>query len=197
MVFRGRRRGFSLIELMVVVAIALVVMAVSAPAVMRTYYGYRLRNTASSVAGLMQSARMQAVRNNTTIPVVLSADQRRYFADIVPVGGNGLWEPTEPLVELPRNVNLVTAGTPSRVSMNLAFAPVPEPQGSRPNFNARGLPCLFAGANCSNLNGGNPVGFVLYFRDQRSVGPNGWAAVSISPGGRIRVWTWNGTNWAT
>ena len=30
---------------------------------------------------------------------------------------------------------------------------------------------------------------------QQPLGSNSWAAVSVSPSGRVKVWTWSGTAW--
>ncbi len=43
--------------------------------------------------------------------------------------------------------------------------------------------------------GGNTVGFVYYIQQTRAFGAVGWAAVSVTPAGRIRVWTYDGTAW--
>jgi hypothetical protein len=37
---------------------------------------------------------------------------------------------------------------------------------------------------------------VVYFTDTRTVGTPGWAAVTISPAGRVASWIWNGSSWS-
>src|SRR5438128_10303368 len=58
-------RGFSLLEMVVSVAILMILMAISAPYLMNAVYAMRLRYTAVDLSGLMQKARIDAVRKNT------------------------------------------------------------------------------------------------------------------------------------
>jgi hypothetical protein len=51
------------------------------------------------------------------------------------------------------------------------------------------LPCTYSGGNCTS------AGFVYYFMDHRPMGRSGWAAVSISPAGRLKRWFWSGSTW--
>jgi hypothetical protein len=39
-----------------------------------------------------------------------------------------------------------------------------------------------------------PVAYQYYFRLASSFGDQ-WGAITITPAGRIRVWTYNGSNW--
>lgn len=58
-------RGFSLIELMVVVLVAGLILAITSPAINRYLMGARLRDAGSRVAGEMRLARQKAVTNNS------------------------------------------------------------------------------------------------------------------------------------
>ena len=62
-------RGFTLVELLIVVAIALTVAAVALPSVLNSIYNVRLRAAANEVAGLLQQAHFRAIRDNTYYPV--------------------------------------------------------------------------------------------------------------------------------
>ena len=53
-------RGFSLLEMVVSVAILMILMAISAPYLMNAVYAMRLRYTAVDLSGLMQKARIDA-----------------------------------------------------------------------------------------------------------------------------------------
>ena len=78
-----------------------------------------------------------------------------------------------------------TGAPPELTSAELSFTAVT----SDPSFNSRGLPCEYVSGVCTNK------GFVYYFKDTRPLGASRWAAVSISPAGRIKRWFWTGTNW--
>jgi general secretion pathway protein H len=62
-------RGFSLMELMVVLAILAITAAVVAPGVARTVDGVRARAEVGAVAAFLRSAREQAVRRQQAVEV--------------------------------------------------------------------------------------------------------------------------------
>jgi len=60
-----RGRGFSLIELIIVVAMIMILAAISVPRLLNTVSDINLRYAATNISGLLQAARMQGVRKNT------------------------------------------------------------------------------------------------------------------------------------
>jgi prepilin-type N-terminal cleavage/methylation domain-containing protein len=197
---RRKQGGFSLVELLVVVAIILTISAVAAPNVMRTLNAYRLRSAIHSQAELIQRARMEALRDNRIKHLWYQwqwdggAWRTSFFID-----DNGNWwqEPTE-TIQYPLPNYMFWGWGPSTASMNLDFTP--QSTGMLPSFDARGLPCWFNSANdCSTMVGGQPVGFVFYMEYVEK----GWwdwselsyAAISVSPSGKVRTYTWDGNTW--
>ena len=73
---------------------------------------------------------------------------------------------------------------------NLGFTP--DASSVLPNFNARGLPCLTAGATCPQIPGG---GFVYFISNTGMYGSTNWAALAVTSSGRVQVWGYDGTNW--
>jgi len=65
--------GFSMIELMVVVAIAMILMAMAAPMIRNVVSTYHLRTAANSYANLLQNARMRAVQDDQYHPVWINS----------------------------------------------------------------------------------------------------------------------------
>lgn len=186
--------GFSLIELTVVVSILLVVSAIFTPAVITVVANARLRGGTTSLSGMLQSCRMIAVKQNRTMSVhftVISHGPLVYVKEATV--SSPTVASTDPQVELGAPVTLVsslsTPGAPSIALDNsiLGFAPAT----SDASFNPRGSPCAYSGGNCTNS------GFVYYLTDTRPLGKNGWAAVTISPAGRIQKWFWNGYGWGS
>src|SRR6266446_3463680 len=57
-------QGFSLIELLIVVAIVMVLAAITVPRILNAISDTKLRYFATNYSGILQSARMQAVRKN-------------------------------------------------------------------------------------------------------------------------------------
>lgn len=196
----GQSAGFSLIELLVVVAIILVISAFAIPTLTTTMDGIRLRGTTGSATNIAQRCRMQAAKRNlyqrlhfaTCGRVVLFVTDGTDGAACPAAAGNSLssqlWFSNEFAIPgVPAG-----AGAPPKLTSLQMWGTVPTPnENIDAYFNARGLPCL-----PDPVTGicGPTIGFVYYYRYQ-SGGRTRWAANSISPAGRIESWIWNGTSW--
>src|SRR2546425_7695412 len=64
-----RLRGFSMVEVVIVVTVVLILGAVAIPNIVTATANVRLRGAASDLSGLMQSARLVAVKNKTTFNI--------------------------------------------------------------------------------------------------------------------------------
>ncbi len=203
--FKGVRtgqRGFSLVELLMVVAISLVIAAVAVPNIMRAMGAYRLRSGIHAQAQVIQRARMEAMKFNRVTHIWNqwnwdgSAWTNRVFID-----DNGDWwqNPNEQVQYLfPSYMYNSWGWGPSMATMNLDFTP--QNTWALPSFDARGIPCQFKSVNdCQNIVAGQPVGFVsylVYWEDSWWSGTNiRFAAVSVSPTGKMRTYTWDGDSW--
>jgi general secretion pathway protein H len=69
-------RGFTLIELVVVLAILGLVMVLAVPAADRFMPGAELRAAARTVAAVLREARAHAIRDNREVPAVVNLDSR-------------------------------------------------------------------------------------------------------------------------
>lgn len=200
-----RARGFSLIELLVVVSIILIVAAIAMPSILTAMDDVRLHSSMRDVIGLMQQSRETGVKNNKFYTILTTGNGNRTV--YVDLSGDGAWQPNsqncpgancvlpEPAIQLPGNVTWTAAGAPN-FQLNLAgnnFAP--QAPTVMPSFNARGLPCIVAGNTCNSHSGamvqgtsGANIAFLYYFSQQRTFGPQGWAAVTVSSAGRMKAW---------
>ena len=195
-----RHRGFSLIELLVVVAIILVISAVAVPNIMRAMSAYRLRSAAGEYAQLVQRTRMEALKNNRDTRMwygwsVSSEGWRPNF--FVDANLNWTMDADEATFQLPRN--MWWGWGPSTATMNLEFTPISQ-TWIHPGFNSRGIPCAYfivSWSECSTTSGGQPVGFVYFLTDTETGwwAPTGYAAVTVSPSGKVKTWTWDGARW--
>ena len=98
------------------------------------------------------------------------------------------WQWIAPLEEPIMQVTAPSGpGAPTAVDpvSQLGFTPLT----SDASFNSTGLPCAYNSGTCPNN------GFIYYFHDSRPAGQTGWAALSISPAGRLKKWYWNGSTW--
>jgi prepilin-type N-terminal cleavage/methylation domain-containing protein len=182
--------GMSLVEVLIVTAISLTISAAAIPKVFTTLANVELRGAAHSSAGLMQNARMLAIRD-------AKYRKAKYYNGTgggivyVDVNDNGTSQSTEPQVQMGTTVFGSTAPTGMGVgavtaltATELNFTPVTT---TAVMFSPIGQPCSAIGT-CS-------VGMVVYLKDTRTMGAPGWSAVSISPAGRVVTWMWDGSAW--
>jgi prepilin-type N-terminal cleavage/methylation domain-containing protein len=194
--------GFSVIELLVVISITLVLAAIATPNIVDAIANVKLRSSANSVAALLQQTRLLAVHDNKyyTVRTNVSGNLRTAYIDTTPAtptatdgSGNGSFDTGEPLTQVSGTTQFAQSGAPTfNTSSLLGFTPVSQ-TAVAVSFNSRGLPCKMSGSVCSPLSGGAPVGYLFYLTDLRP--QYGWAAVSVSPSGRIKVWYYNGSTW--
>lgn len=69
-----RSRGFTLIELMMAVAVAAVLLALAGPSFQQALNGSRLSSAASELTAAVQLARSEAIRNNRRVTLCRSTD---------------------------------------------------------------------------------------------------------------------------
>jgi prepilin-type N-terminal cleavage/methylation domain-containing protein len=193
--------GFSLIELLVVLAVALVVSAIAIPTLTTTMDGVRLRGALGSASNIAQRSRTQAIKRNTY--------QRLHFATcanqvvlFVTDGTDAAACPAAAVTPVASQVwfsnNFSIPGAPAGGGAPPALTSLIMwgvgglvPHVNTPlYFSSRGLPCWVNGTACTS----DGQGFVYYYRYQNA-GHTRWAATSVSPAGRIQSWIWNGTTW--
>ena len=188
--------GFSLLELLIVVAITVVVAAMAAPRFTTIVSNYRLKSSASSISGILQQCRMSAVRSNRAVLTLAATDHgmQQLYVDS---NGDGNFSQGEPTVILPNKITLQTTGAPADVTTTSGLVgTAPTKFYTTPaQFNARGLPCVVIGGVCKNFDTGSNkfVGYVYYLKSDNMLGRTQWAAVTVTPAGRIKTWLYSGT----
>ena len=90
---KRQESGFSLIELIVVIAILGVLMSIAIPAFSKWLPGYRLRAAAKDLYTNLQYIKLAAIKQNATCAVVFDTgvSPGRYFLCTNP-GANGTWD---------------------------------------------------------------------------------------------------------
>lgn len=184
------QRGFTMIELLIAVAIMMVLAAIAVPKVMNAVYLSRIRSAADNLSALLQQARVAAEQNNATVPV--------YITNVGPSNVPGAfiscsaancpdgaaWAVNDPYVPYSGSVRN-SANPPAALSQaSLGFTA--QPAGTTPvYFTSLGM--------ISNLPAGTftAKGFVFYLKDNEG----DCAAVSLSPTGRSKVWLYTAGSW--
>jgi len=189
-----RGQGFSFIELLIAVSIIAILGGMAIPLTLNTINGIKIRNEAVDFDGVVQAARMQAVRKNTFYSLLANGtgNDIAYFADLQK---SGTYAAGDPVVQW-RSVTVfggTGSGAPGEAtfegSLGFGFNP------GLPSMDARGLPCAptVLGTTCPETPGN---GFIVYFSNTTTFGSTNWAALVVTPSGRAQVWSYDGTaNW--
>ncbi len=204
------RRGFSLLELIAVVAIMLIVSAIVVPNVMRAIRIGHLRSAATQYANLLQTTRARAINDDRFYAVYVQSaagsNPAIAYADVYPMALNGRsglgppptghynpGPPADPMSTLSLEVVVRPVGSaPNPSVLNTAFCASCTPDlvlNTAPTWGPDGMPCLSkasidgTGTVCNSS--GGPVGYVTYFQSTVS---QQWSAVTVSPAGRVKPW---------
>jgi prepilin-type N-terminal cleavage/methylation domain-containing protein len=180
-------RGFTMLELVVVVAVIMVVTAVSMPSFLRAVRIYRLNDAATQVAGVLKFTRYEAIRLN--VPAVNPERARTLVAAAgtyvyTDSNNSNSVQNTEKQVLFSGNVNLVAAGLPPgglAAAVGVAGLTTVPVTGGLISFDHRGA---LTPAAVNVLYIGN-----VAFPDL------GYRAVVLLPSGSVQVWTSASGNW--
>src|ERR1700686_213292 len=190
-----KRQGFTLLELLIVLAVIMVLGALAVPKMVSVVNDISLRYVATDLSGLLQSARIQAVRTNVPYSVMagtLAGGTPIYYIDKVGAAYTG----GDPILTLNPNVTVFQgpgSGAPGEAGFLAGLLFNVDPAADSPSFSARGLPCIQAAGICNQILG---QGFVMFVSHPGIVGNIPWAAVVVNPSAHIQVWTCDATgNW--
>lgn len=210
---QAKQAGFSLVELAIVVIITLIVSAWAVPSALTSIRMAHLRGAASDYAGLLEQARIYAIRDNRYYSTYVLAPAAKNlvaqaYVDMLPkvltgASGNGGTSVSvgDPTITIDSEVVLKTVGvapnTSNLVSQLLpATTPVTPTDGSvtAPTFGPRGLPCtpisMTGGSVCDSS--GGPTAYWTFLENLKL---SSWQAVTITPAGRIQKWYYTGSVW--
>ena len=190
--YKSTQYGFTLLETMMVVALAAVVTITALPKMTNAIANAKLRASMTSLSGLYQNTRMVAVQQNRTKTAKFSGGSTtRLIGYIRDAGDTSALTTFDSQVEMEAPITKLTTPSGTGAPAPLSAATLGyTPQTGDPSFNSRGLPCLYSAGTCPTN-----YGFIYYFKDARIASPGGWAAIAVSPAGRIKRWFWNGSAW--
>ena len=190
--------GFTVTEIIVVLAIVMCLAGVAFPIFTKISYSIRLKSAATNLSGLMQQARILAARQNGVYTVVIPSTGGQAFINLNP-GTTSAWASGDPRITF--NANIIpatgapdgTGGTPTAyVLSGDTGTGTPYDNATTLGYSARGLPCAYVSPTCSTP---ATTYFVYYLKDARGDGTTGWAAVVVTRTGRTKTYTWNGGSW--
>jgi prepilin-type N-terminal cleavage/methylation domain-containing protein len=196
---RGRHtnRGFTLLEMIIVLAIMMILAAITVPRFLNIVSDINLRYVATNYSGLLQSARIQSVRKNDfygIAPTTLPTGDNAYFVHVHALSTS--YTVGDPLLPVGARIGVhagTGSGAPNEATLTCGTSCTFATSSSFPFFNARGLPCTVSGSVCTQAPG---VGYLTVLSTTSLTGNVSWAAVIVTGGGRIQFWSSDGAgNW--
>ena len=204
-------RGFSLIELMLVVSVSVILAGIAVPKLLSAIYSSRLRGVMADFSSLLENDRIYAIRDNRFYSIYIlgatGTSPAEAYVDMLPksltgASGNGGTSVAsgDPVIAMTSEVTPQAASAAPNTS-NLSsqlfpstttVAPTDANSSSSPaTFGPRGLPCATLTVTQGTVSGsvcdssGGPVAYWIFFKDSRS---GNWGSVTVTPAGRIQKW---------
>jgi prepilin-type N-terminal cleavage/methylation domain-containing protein len=193
---KNTQAGFSLVEMIVVLALILIIVAVSIPTITQTIYNYRLDAAGHAVASLLQQARIQAVKSNT--PYYAQFNTATTPNMVYANASTGAFTSgTDSDVTIANDISFLDPGTIDHKQLDDTLSSGNSSAisniGGLIGFNARGLPCTEQSSTPAIcIQSGNAANYFEWFMQSKSNG--GWEAVTVTPAGRIKAWRLVSTN---
>src|SRR5258708_7747647 len=193
---KNTQAGFSLVELIVVLAGILIIVALAIPHMRQTIDNYRLDASRHSVASLLQQTRIQAVRSNT--PYYAQFNTGTTPNMVYANAANGAFiSGTDSDVTVDGNVVFLDPGGLDHKQLDNAMSSGNTTAvgniGGSICFHAPRLPCTEQSSTPAIcIQSGNAANYFEWFMQSSSNG--GWEAVTVTPAGRIKAWRLVSTN---
>ncbi len=189
---RSPRNGFSLVELVLSLAVLLVITTLAIPVVIRSLQTYQLNSTASQLAGMLKFAKFDAIRQNTAVNCqIVWSGATSSWTVWVDSNGNGVRDGAEPAMVIAGTDTLLSSGSvpsPNSISTTLGPGGSPLPwtvlSGSNATitYDQRGVIVSYPGGPVST------TVYALYIGNPND--PNsGYRAIITLPSGAVQVWT--------
>jgi prepilin-type N-terminal cleavage/methylation domain-containing protein len=188
----GRERpkqfaGYSLVEMMMTLAVGLILVSVALPAMIGAIQGYRLNSSAQQVASLLELTRYTAIRRNSLM-TVRTAPQNGNTIFYIDLKGNSVLDPIDPMVVLPADMQLANNQplTPNAASTGLTPT---QDFVAQMTFDYRGT---------VNFQPGGRVAAYFLALGYINQAQYGCRAITVTPMGQTKMWkapasgTWTG-----
>jgi type IV fimbrial biogenesis protein FimT len=187
---KSRAKGFSMIELLVVVAIVMVIAGLAIPQITLTLRTYQVTSAASQIADAIKFARFEAIRRNSQMSFLAWWSGVRWSVG-TDSNGDTILQPSERQYDVTGNVTLLTAaGVPTSVNLPGALN-VPAVTVLSGSTSAKAIFFDPRGAvNFAASVGGVATVYVLYV-GPTSLSTQDYRAVVVMPSGATQVWAGN------
>jgi prepilin-type N-terminal cleavage/methylation domain-containing protein len=188
---RSPRNGFSMVELVLSLAVLLIITVIAVPVVVRSLQTYQLNSNTSQLAGMLKFAKFDAIRQNTPVSCQVQQQGANWLV-WVDSNGNGVADQAEPQMYIGGVFTLLpesSVPSPAPIQSSLgvgsssyAWTVLSGAPGTV-TYDQRGVLGCVGNATCNTS-----VIYVLYLgssTDPRS----GYRAVLTLPSGAVQAWS--------
>ncbi|HEY3928423.1 MAG TPA: prepilin-type N-terminal cleavage/methylation domain-containing protein [Candidatus Koribacter sp.] len=205
--YAHRQGGFSLVELVIVIAVGLILAAMAIPAAMNMIHMFRLRNACSQFSSLVQQGRSRAVRDSTyyTVRYVSSTPITQAYVDVnknsaLDAACSGTTDCDPQVSWAPEVKPEAATNAPSTSALQSAWLPtttgVTVDDGNTSStsitFSPMGLPCV-VNSTTSTCNTASSSTFTAYWMFFENTVTGQWEAVTVTPAGKVQKWAYSGS----
>jgi type II secretory pathway pseudopilin PulG len=208
-----------MLEVLVVVALVLIISGITAPKILNMVQVQRIQSATRAYASFLQQCRYQAEHDGQWYEVLLDQGDPSVAIAYLDVAGTGVRTTSDPQVQIPAPITVpdpANAAIPAgfgnanllgATPLNVDTTPATWNRNAQTPglaFNERGLPCQrqsitgpctnstqIAGAGVGLVSA--PTAWITYFAEPISGGAFLYAAVTVTPAGRIKAWTYQST----
>jgi prepilin-type N-terminal cleavage/methylation domain-containing protein len=181
---RSPRNGFSLVELVLSLAVLLIITTMAIPVMVRSLQTYQLNSTASQLAGMLKFAKFDAIRQNTKVSCQIKQSGTNWLV-WVDSNGNTVPDGAEP--------QMIIGGSFTLLPASSVPSPTPITNTLGPGFSGYSWVVL-SGSNTSitydqrGVIDAAAAVYALYLGNAND--PNsGYRAIITMPSGAVQVWT--------
>ena len=167
--------GYSLVEMMMTLAIGLILVSVALPTMIGAIQGYRLNSVSQQVASLVELTRYTAIRRNSVVRARTTPDNTVFFIDL---NGNGTLDSGEPMVMLPSDMQLANGQCPK---------PDPKTPGLASTVDFAGQITFDYRGTLNFPPGGQLVTYFLAL-GYTNQAQYGCRAITVTPMGQTKLW---------
>ena len=179
-----RATGFSLLELVAAVAVALILVGVAVPNILTTVRRHQFESSGRNVAEILLRTRYEAIQRNQRLSTVFAGAgaglPARYGIDR---NGNGALDPDEPSVVIFQGVSLQNTG-PVLDTMPPGYNAAVAPANLQISFAPRGTLVTETAPSVWQ----DAANVQVVFLQEANLGQ--WLAVTVTPPGRVRTFQW-------
>src|SRR5229473_579915 len=173
--FRSKELGFTLVEMVVTLAVGLILVSMALPVMIGAIQGYRLNSVAQQTANLIELTRYAAIRRNTIVSLhkTVKNGNTIFFVD-----GDGALGAGEPMVMLPNDMQIANGQslTPGPASTGLDNT---QDFVDTITFDYRGT---------VNFQVGGPTGAYFLALGYTNQTQYGCRAITVVPMGQTKLW---------